>query len=422
MNGNGNGNGNGDKAAIRLLIADSDQDQRGRLKDILSGHKGFDLVAVVGDGERAARLAAQLQPDIAILEFGMTRTDGTNAAESIALTAPFTQIILLADHDEADLSRRAMMSGARDYLVKPVDRDELIRAVYRVYEFAARRQAVSVDDTARPVERTQSGQVFAVWGPKGGVGRTFLAVNLAVAMATSGRKHVLLMDGCLGFCTADVALDISGQKTIFDLVVDNDEDLDAELIERVVVHHSSGIDVLLAPSVENMLFLAPAHIQRMLTVMRRIYDCIVIDTRPILDETTIAFLDLSDVIVTVCNPEIASLRNLRIFLDAASRLGYAPEKIRLIINRHDMRGAITHDEIEKVCRLKVFDVISNDHEAVASSINRGQPLVTMQPQRPIVHEIIKLATSLIGATDEPVPDKTQKFAIGRLFGRGSGQR
>jgi pilus assembly protein CpaE len=419
VNGNGNGHSGGDKAPIRLLIADNDQDHRNLVKNILTNQSDFDVVASVGDGERAARLAAQLQPDVVILEFGMSRSDGSDATESIALASPYSQIILLAKQDEPDLSRKAMLAGARDYLIKPVEDDDLVRAVLRVYNFAAKRQAVATDDTARPVERTQNGQVYTVWGPKGGVGRTFMAVNLAVAMATSAHKHVLLMDGCLGFCTADVALDISSKMTILDLVVDNDEDLDVELIERVIVHHASGIDVLLAPAVENMLSLAPVHIQRILTVMRRLYDCIVVDTRPLLDDTTVAFLDLSDVIVTICTPDIASLRNLRIFLDAAHRLGYGQEKIRLVINRHDMRGAITHDEIEKVCHFKILSTISNDHEAVANSINRGQPLVTMQPQRPISHELTALARTLTGYDEATTAGKAQKSAIARFFGRNN---
>jgi pilus assembly protein CpaE len=285
----------------------------------------------------------------------------------------------------------------------------------------SKRQAASIDDTTRSVDSQTQSKVFAVWGPKGGVGRTFLAVNLAVALTAGGRRRVLLMDGCLGFCTADVALDIEGNKTIFDLVVEHDEDLDPELVEQVVVHHASGIDVLLAPHVENMLLLAPAQLQRILRVMRRLYDCIVIDTRPLLDETTVAFLDLSDVILTVCAPEIASLRNLRVFLDAASHLGYSASKIQLVINRFDMRGAITQDEIERVCRCRVTYNIPNDHEAVSTSINQGKPLVSLQPTRPISKEIGHLAALLLGnqGDSQPSDPKSRKVFFNRLFGHAA---
>ncbi len=413
--------GNGQTGPIRLLIADSDQEHRNRLKSALAGHPDFDLLAVVGDGERAARLAAQLQPDVAVIENGLARTDGSDAAESIALTVPSCQLVLIAQHSDPDTIRRAMLTGAREFLVKPVEDDHLVQAIYRVHQFAMKRQAVNLDEAFHASERPQLGQVFCVWGPKGGVGRTFLAVNLAVSLAAVQKRKVLLMDGCLGFCTADVALDIEGKKNILDLIVDHEEDLDPDLISSVAVHHPSGLDVLLAPSGEEMLQIAPIHLQRILSVMRRLYECIIVDTRPLLDETTVAFLDLSDVILTVCNPEIASLRNLRIFLDAAKRLGYGADKVRLVINRHDMRNAIPLAEIEKVCRYPITYTIPNDHDAVANSINRGQPLVTAQPGRPISKDVANLAALLVSNDSNnghAEGEKAQKTALARLFRRG----
>ncbi len=404
---------------IRILIADSDADHRNALRNILSTQADIEIVALVADGERAARLAAQLQPAVAILEAGLQRMDGTSAAESIALTAASCQLIMLAPTNDAALIRQAMQYGAREFLVKPVEEDQLLQAVYRVHEFISRRQAVAPtvksSDTAAPTQ----GKVFAVWGPKGGIGRTFVAVNLAVAFAVAQKQRTLLMDGCLGFCTADVALDIESKKTIFDLVVDDDADLDEELVQQVVVHHASGLDVLLAPHVEDMLSLAPVHLQRILRIMRRIYSCIVIDTRPLLDETTVAFLDLSDVILTICTPEIAALRNLRIFLDAATQLGYSIDKIQLIMNRSDMKGAIPQAEIETVCRYHVAHSLVNDHEAVANSINHGRPLITTQPQRQITKDINRLAATLVESMIQPKAGAAaqRKGGLGRIFGR-----
>lgn len=417
-----NGNGGAEKSSIRILLADGDQEERNTLKVALSNQPRFEVLAAVGDGERAARLAAQLLPDIAVLEMGMMRSDGSDAAESIALTTPSCQLILLADRSDAETIRRAMQAGAREFLMKPVDDLQLVQAIMRVYEFAVKQQSIAaVDDTARPQERAQTGKVFAVWAPKGGVGKTVVAVNLAVAIASIEHRRTLLMDGCLGFCTADVALDIDAKQNILDLLVDYETDLDPELISRVVVRHATGLDVLLAPSLEELVQVAPAHLQRILTVMRRLYEYIIIDTRSVLDETTIAFLDLSDVILTVCNPEIASLRNLRTFLDAASRLGYGVDKVRLILNRYDMRGAIPQAEIEKVCRYHVMFSIPNDTEAVAGSINHGQPLAVYQPNRLVTKEIARLASLLIektGKSDGRSPaGRAQIAALGRILSR-----
>lgn len=415
------GQGTGAPPKIRLLIADGDVDHRNALKNMLATQADIEIVAMVADGERAARLAAQMLPSVAILEAGMTRVDGSSAAESIALNVPSCQLIVLAANNDPALIRQAMQLGAREFLIKPVDEDQLLQAIFRVHEFVSRRQAAAPADTTRTADAPAQGKVFSVWGPKGGVGRTFVAVNLAVAFAATQKQRTLLMDGCLGFCTADVALDIDSKKNIYDLVVDDDADLDNELIEQVVVHHASGIDVLLAPHVESMLSLAPVNLQRILRVMRRIYTCIVIDTRPLLDETTVAILDLSDIILTVCTPEIAALRNLRIFLDAAGQLGYGSDKIRLVMNRADMRGAIPQSEIETVCKYHVMGTLPNDHEAVANSINQGRPLVLTQAQRPLAKDINRLAALLVESVNLPKAGDGpgRKAGLGRLFGRGA---
>jgi pilus assembly protein CpaE len=414
-NGDGNSNGRSQSPVIRVLIAESDEEQRAKLREALGEHKGFDVVASVGDGERAVRLAAQLPLDVAVLEMGMQRSNGSDMVEGIALTNPYCQLIVISDSDDPEIMRKAMAAGAREFLVKPVGVDQLVAAVLRIHNISIKRQGSS-EEALHTQDRVPPARVFAIWGPKGGVGRTFLAVNLAVCMATHEQRRVLLMDGCLSFCTVDVALDIEGKKTIFDLVVDNEDDLDANLIGQVVVHHASGVDVLLAPAAGDMLAIAPAHLQRILTAMRRQYDCILIDTRPLLDETTIAFLDLSDVILTICNPEIASLRNLRVFLDSASRLGYSSDKIKLIINRADMKEAISAPEIEKVCRHHIFRTLPNDHEAVAASINRGQPLVITHPQRAIAWAIRSLASDLAENNGHRT-ERGSKLALARLFGR-----
>jgi len=407
------------KSTIRVLIADGDEQQRTALATALSARPEFDVVATVGHGERATLLVSQLRPDIALVDMAMMRSDGSSAAEHIAFTTPGCQVILLSSHNEPSVVRRAMQCGAREFLIKPIEEKELIGTILRVYEGAVRQQSAVLAEMSPPPDRARTDQVIAVWGPKGGVGRTFLAVNLAVAMASVEHHRVLLMDGCLGFCTADVALNISTGRNILDLVGDGGKSPDSELVSRVVVHHASGLDVLLAPPVEAMLQIAPAQLQRIMSLMRSIYEYIVIDTRPLLDSTTVALLDLSDVILTVCNPDIASLRNLRIFLDAAGYLGYGPDLIRLIVNRYDMRGAIPQEEIEGVCRRRVAFAIRNDTEAVSMSINRGEPLVTSQPQRPISVELIKLASILTRAQGSG-PAKAESAAVGvldRLFGR-----
>ncbi len=419
--------GNGEEDRIRILIADSDEDYRNTMRAILATEQDFDIIGMAGDGERAARLAAQLQPDVAILDVSMPRLDGIAAAENIGVSAPYCQTILVSDSNDIETMRRCMLAGAREYLVKPVEAEDLVRAIRRLREMEEKRRTAfqgvpSQDRAVPPPARQRTSRVIVIWGPKGGVGRTFIAVNLALSLASDHKRRVLLIDGSLEFGNVDVAMDIEVTKSIIDLLVDSEDDLDPDLIARVVNHHSSGLDVLMAPPAEALYLVLPMHVQRILSIMRRLYDFIVIDTRPSLDEATLAFLDLADAIVAVATPELTALRNMRVFLDAARRLGYSADKIRLVINRADMRGAIALADIEKATRRPVALTISNDHEAVAGSINHGRPVVLHMPQRPVAREIARLANLAAHGEIQTEAVRTQPrgITVSRLFARPAG--
>jgi pilus assembly protein CpaE len=418
-------NGDGHNPAIRVLLADEDDALREDLRERLASDSGIEVVASAADGERAHRLATQLQPDVAILSASLPRLDGIAAAESIGVAVPFCQVIVLSHQNDVTAMRRAMSAGAREFLVKPVDGYDLIAAIYRVYNLEAKRRTgrpgtAEADESGMPNQRARTGRVIAVWGPKGGVGRTFLAVNLAAAFAGPLKQRTLLIDGSLHFGSVDVALNITSTKrTILDLIVKSDEELDPDLVERVVTHHPSGIDVLPAPPAETLLLVSAIHVQRILAVARCLYQTIIVDTHPSLDETTLAFLDLSDQIVTMATPELTALRNLRVFLGAAGRLGYGADKICLVINRADMRDAVPLAEIEAACRRPIAVSLPNDHEMVSGSINAGAPLVLQQPDRPLSKQTVHLAHLLAG--DDRETDAAKATArpkgLGRLFGR-----
>lgn len=427
--GNVAGAGGATGESIRVLIAEEDDDVRDRMRAHLIAQAGIDVIGAVGDGERALRLAGQLQPDVAILSASTPRVDGLSLAENLSTTVPYCQPILTSTRHDMELVRRAMLVGVREFLVKPFNTDDLTKAVRRVYEQESRRRSAyrAAGELIGPAggagARQRIGSVITFWGPKGGVGRTFLAANTALAMTQSQNGRVLLMDGSLEFGNVDVILDIDLKKGITDLLVDREEDLDPDLIGRVVAHYQPNLDVLLTPPTDVHGLVTPMHLQRILAVVRRLYDYVLVDTRPSLDDTALAFLDLSDIIVAVSTPELTALRNLRVFLDASVHLGYGMDKVRLVINRYDMRTAIPVAEIEKACRRTVSLTIGNDHDVVAASINQGKPVIISQPQRQVSKEIAKLAELLLTPAEEEPKEapKPRSLGVGRLFTRSGGR-
>ena len=169
------------------------------------------------------------------------------ASEAITQQVPFTQIIMMSVQGEADYLRRSMLAGAREFLIKPFSSDELISSIRRVHELgASRRQAMPSTTPTVPTEVEQErlpekmGKIIAVFSPKGGVGCSTVAINLAIALHRAEGKPVALVDGSLQFGDVAVLLNLQANRSLADLAPHVDE-LDHELLDHVMLSHPSGV-------------------------------------------------------------------------------------------------------------------------------------------------------------------------------------
>ena len=190
---------------------------------------------------------------------------------------------------------------------------------------------------------TKEGEIVTLFAPKGGVGRTTLAVNLAVAMAGEQRQGVTLVDGSFQFGDVGVLLNLNPKnKSIIDVVADSST-TDDDLVDTTLINHSTGIKVLLAPpSPEMAELITVEHIRRMMGRLRDTNDFVIVDLWPHFNDVSLALLDMSDVILTILTLEITNIKNIRLFLEVAEQLGYGdrlqarpqPRRLRL---RHPRR-------------------------------------------------------------------------------------
>ena len=171
---------------IRVLIVDDFAETRESLARLLRFERDIAVVGMAADGSKAIELTRQLGPDIVLMDINMPGIDGIRATEILSREAPGSQVIIISVQGEADYLRRAMLAGARDFLTKPFTSDELASTIRRVFEMSAdRRQtaALSRDGQSQQVAANRKhGKVICVFSPKGGVGRSTLAVNMAVAL------------------------------------------------------------------------------------------------------------------------------------------------------------------------------------------------------------------------------------------------
>jgi len=296
-----------------------------------------------------------------------------------------------------------MLAGAREFLVKPFSSDELNASIRQV--FSREREKLSrmapvvagPGGGGGPASDREPGQVIAVFSPKGGVGRTTVAVNLAVAAATELNQKVVLVDASFQFGDVGVLLNLNPKgKSIADLLPEL-ETGEPESLDTFVVTHSAGIRVLLAPPTpETAELITPAAVRKIIEKLRYEADVVIVDCAAFFNDTTLAILDMADTILTMLSLEITSIKNMRLFLEVADQLGYEKGKVRLVLNRGDSALGIRVTDVEQSIGRKVNDTITSDGRSVVYALNRGVPFYLSNKDAQVSQDILRLAKAVIG--------------------------
>jgi pilus assembly protein CpaE len=393
---------------IRVLIVDDIPETRDHLSKLLGFEGDIDVVGAAASGAEAIQLATSLTPDVVLMDINMPDMDGITATEQLAQAVPTAAVVMMSVQGEADYLRRSMLAGAREFLVKPFSSDELTASIRQVY---AREKdklsriaapAVAAATAGGGVATTESGEpgtVVAVFSPKGGVGRTTVAVNMAVAAATELGKRVVLVDGSFQFGDVGVLLNLNPKnKSIADLVPELEQaGHEVESIDTFVINHSAGIRVLLAPpSPEMAELITPSGVKRVVEALRLNHDLVVVDCTSFFNDTTLAILDSADVILTMLSLEITSIKNMRLFLEVADQLGYEGGKVRLVLNRADSALGIRIADVEHSIGRKVDETIVSDGRSVVYALNRGVPFFLSNREAQVSQDILRLARSVAG--------------------------
>ena len=381
---------------LRVLILrdpgfqlDGDDSGTGDLTAILEEDASFrvtESAAGYGEAARAAR-----HGDIDIIVVDEVAGDPAAVVEQLDQAAPEIPVIVMLDPENAAAVQACILAGARAYVFRPYDPTELCELVKRIFEKEDRRRRKSL-----PSGGPKTGRLIAVHGPKGGVGTTTIAVNLAVALYQQTSLRVVLVDGSLLSGDVAVAMNIANENSIADVVAHLRE-LDGDLLNDTLLHHGSGIWVLPAPSeLERAEVINGEETTAVLAALRQFYDVVVVDTASRPDEHLLAALDQADVVLVTCTPEIASLKNAARFLALAHELGYGDEKLKLTINRLSSHGSIPLKDIESNLRQKMSFGLPSDGIPVIEALNAGEPVVLMRPTARIAREIRAIASDLIG--------------------------
>lgn len=386
---------------IRVLVVDDFADARESIVRLLNLQEDMETVGTAADGLTAIAMARYLRPDVVVLDLNLPDNDGIQVAETITREMPLCHVIMMSIRSEAEYIRRAMVAGARDYLIKPFSGEELVSTIRRLYAMDADRRARIASLIGTPQQAAQrKGKIVCVFSPKGGVGRTSICTNLAIAVHRLTRQRVVLADFNLYFGDVGIMLNLDPRKChTMDDLLPSMSDLSPEVLDSVLVHHSSGIRVLLAPPrpEQGELFTAD-HVRRILAALRESFDYVLVDTWNSFHDTMLTIFDDAQQILLLTTVDMPAIKNIRMFLELSEKLGHPPSKICLVLNRADSTGGISIADVEAATRRQVYASLVSAGQLVTASINNGVPFVISDPDAPISRNVMHLASLIL--TDE----------------------
>lgn len=386
--------------SIQVMLVDDSEDTRQSIKMLLKFADGVEVVAEAADGAEALNRLNVVTPDVVLMDINMPVMNGVDATERIAKLYPNISVIVMSIQNDVEYVRRCMRAGARDFLFKPVEVEVLVHTIEEVYKQT--RDLKQRNSVAEISERmVQRSRIITFLSAKGGVGKTTLAVNSAVALAEQG-KRVVLVDFDVQFGDASLLLNLTPSRTMTNLIQDSNE-IDPDVVESYLTVHDSGVHLLPAPQrPEEGEYIQPTHARLILQSLQKRFEYVLVDTAPNANDLFFAILETADESLLVSTLNLAILKNNRMLLDVLAELGYESSRVKYILNRSNAKNGLKVRDVERVLKGGVYWEMDNDHQFVETALNEGVPFVLKDRQHKLSKQLYAL-TALIEEQGGRVP-------------------
>ncbi|HJW03743.1 MAG TPA: AAA family ATPase [Azospira sp.] len=384
---------------MKVALLTQNKELLDQVKAIVAGTSGMDLTVVSGSPAHFANEDLDPMPELLIVQAARGVQD-LESLGSIATHYPRLPMIVISPDQSSDFLIRAMRVGVREVLPEPLSQSALQDALERIRQHSA-------------LVRAAAGRILAFVPSKGGSGATFLATNLAYALAEEG-KRVVLIDLNLQFGDAMVYVATQSAQTTVAEVAHQIQRLDGEFFESSLLKVSPNLGILAAPeSPEKAVGIRPENIERILDLARNRYDYVIVDLGMTLDPISVRVLDGADMIYMVLQMTLPFIRGAKRLMSVFDSLGYSRTKVALLVNRYQPGGEITVGDVESTLGLRVLQTIPNSFAAVADSINQGKPILQVDPRDRVSKSLREMAQSMA--------QKPQRSGglLSRLFGKSA---
>ena len=339
---------------------------------------GFDVGYLLLDGHL---------PDIVLIGPDLEHAAGLTISAHIDGLHPEISVLLVAPSD-AELVLRAMRAGVRDIIPPDATETELHAAVSAAGEHSARR-AVRQSLPTPGAEQVAESRVIVVVSPKGGVGKSTIASNLAVGLAKAAPMQVVLVDLDLQFGDIATHLDLSPSHSLTD-AFGSSGGVDSMLLKTFLTVHPSSFYVLCgseSPAAADRI--APKQVRELLSQLATQFRYVVVDTGAGLDEHTLAALEEANEVVVVSSMDVASVRNVRKEIEVLAQLNILPPSRHFVLNFADRQSGMSVRDVEAVVGLPVNIVVPRAAQVYVSA-NRGVPVLLDKKGGPAAKAMRKL--------------------------------
>lgn len=391
---------------IRVLIAAGDPEEVEHIQTRLDDAFPIQVIGSTSSGRECWRRIDEQHPDVILIGESLEDSTALDLSRQIGLTRRGIATILVTENFSVDLYDRAAAAGVRRVIPMPALRERLTIAIEEAFHLET-----SAPDIAR--EEAGEGRVITIYSAKGGVGKTFVATNLAALWATLDPvRKVLLVDLNLQFGLLSQALDVEPNHTVFDLfpVI---EDLSAGAVDSVLVKkdllNRATLSVLTGPTDPRQAdSFQGKHINALLMALKRQFQLIIVDTTSTVSDVTLAALQVSNHILLVCTPDVPTVRQTRAAIELLSGLGVRKDKLHIVLNRVSKLAEVQPSDVERLFDVGIAATLTEDIAAVQPLTNSGGLLVENIGRSALLNDFKKLADGIVPPPKPPVEAKTGK--------------
>jgi pilus assembly protein CpaE len=366
---------------IRLLVVEDVPQVAQYIRGLLNSQQAIKLLDVVSDGTRVLNLIAELRPDVVLVDALLQgRVKGLSLVDQIHQSGSHVPVIVLTVPQQPVAPDPT--HGIHGVLAMPFTGYELVTRLQQVHQ------------TAATLDNFGTARMITLFAPKGGVGKTTLAFNLAVAVGQQGSRTVLI-DGSLQFGDMRALLKVPMEApSLLDLPTDRIQESD---LADVLWRDPSGIDILLAPPrVEMAEMVTVRDLEKTLSLLRRVYEVVIVDTPAVINDINLCFLDASDTILEVVTYDSTTIHSTMVMADAFRMIGYAATKVRYLVNRADSTGGFDPDVLSRALGRVPEHSVASGGALVVRTNNEGIPFVLADPTAQISQDVMRTATELVG--------------------------